>query len=110
MDLRKVTDMTDFFIVCSADSDIQARAIADAVEAGTEKLGIPAWHQEGRSEAQWVLLDYIDIVVHIFHKEARKYYSLEKIWGDAKVEEIEDREDKKPIKKPKRKAASRKTA
>lgn len=90
MDLRKVTDMTDFFIVCSADSDIQVKAIADAVTDGMEKNGSPPWHQEGLTNRQWVLLDFVDVVVHIFHKEMRKYYALEKLWGDAKIEEVTD--------------------
>jgi ribosome-associated protein len=118
LDLRKVSDMTDFFIVCSADSDIQVKAIADAVLDGTDELGVPAWHSEGLSQRQWVLLDYIDIVVHIFHKEVRKFYSIEKLWGDAKIETITDEAEekavkkvvKKPVKKPAKKAAARKRA
>jgi len=90
MDLRKITDMTDFFVICSADSDIQTKAIADAVAEGTEKLGIPPWHSEGLSQRRWVLLDFVDVVVHVFHKETRKFYGLEKLWGDAAVETVED--------------------
>jgi ribosome-associated protein len=90
MDLRKLTDMTDFFVVCSGDSDVQVKAIADAIIDGTEKDGIDVWHKEGISQRQWVLLDYVDVVVHVFHKEARKFYGLEKLWGDAKFEEIQD--------------------
>jgi ribosome-associated protein len=90
MDLRKLTDMTDFFVVCSGDSDVQVKAIADEIVDGTEKAGIDIWHKEGMSERQWVLLDYVDVVVHVFHKEARKFYGLEKLWGDAKIEEILD--------------------
>lgn len=95
MDLRKLTDMTDFFVICSADSDVQVKAIADAVMEGTEKLGADVWHREGLSQRQWVLLDYVDVVVHIFNKELRRFYSLEKLWGDAKVECVEDKEVKK---------------
>ncbi len=90
MDLRKLTDMTDFFVVCSGDSDVQVKAIADAIIDGTENAGIDVWHKEGLSQRQWILLDYVDVVVHVFHKEARKYYALEKLWGDAKFEEIQD--------------------
>lgn len=118
LDLRKVSDMTDFFVVCSADSDIQVKAIADAVMDGTDELGVSAWHSEGLSQRQWVLLDYIDIVVHIFHKEVRRFYSIEKLWGDAKIETITDEAEekavkkvvKKPVKKPAKKAAARKRA
>ena len=95
MDLRKVTDMADFFVVCSADSDVQVKAVADAVTDGTDQLGFSAWHREGLSHRQWVLLDYVDVVVHIFHKEARKFYAIEKLWGDAKIEIVKDEEPKK---------------
>jgi ribosome-associated protein len=94
MDLRKLTDMADFFVVCSADSDVQVKAVADAVADGTEQLGVSAWHREGVAQRQWVLLDYVDVVVHIFHKETRRYYGIEKLWGDAKVEVIEDTPEK----------------
>ena len=90
MDLRKVTDMADFFVVCSGDSDTQVKAIADAVVDGMELAGVEAWHREGLTERQWVLLDYVDVVVHVFHKEARKFYGLEKLWGDAKTVAVED--------------------
>ena len=90
MDLRKLTDMTDFFVICSGDSDVQVKAIADAITEGTEKLGVTTWHREGLSQRQWVLLDYVDIVVHVFQKEVRKFYGLEKLWGDAKIEIIQD--------------------
>ncbi|RCK73380.1 MAG: Iojap protein [Ignavibacteriae bacterium] len=91
MDLRKITDITDYFVLCSADSDVQVKAITDAVLDGTEKLGIKAWRTEGLSQRQWVILDYIDVVVHIFLKEVRKYYNIEKLWGDAKIETVEDK-------------------
>ena len=90
MDLRKITDMADFFVVCSADSDVQVRAIADAVTDGTDTIGVSAWHREGLSQRQWVLIDYVDVVVHVFHTEMRKYYGLEKLWGDAAIEVVED--------------------
>ena len=100
LDLRKLTDMTDFFVVCSADSDVQVKAVADEIMEGTDRLNAPAWHYEGLTERQWILLDYVDVVVHIFHKEARKFYSLEKLWGDAKIEKIAD---KPVVKKPRKK-------
>lgn len=96
LDLRKLTDMTDFFVVCSADSDVQVKAIADHIADEAETVGVRPWHQEGLSQRQWVLLDFVDVVVHVFHKEMRKYYGLEKLWGDAKIEVITD---KPPLKK-----------
>jgi len=107
MDLRKVTDMADFFVVCSADSDVQVKAVADAIAMGTEELGMSPWHREGLSQRQWVLLDYVDVVVHIFHKETRRYYGIEKLWGDAKIEVIED---DAPKKIPAKKSRARKSA
>jgi ribosome-associated protein len=106
MDVRKLTDVADFFVVCSGDSDIQVKAIADAIADGTEKLQTDPWHREGLTQRQWILLDYVDVVVHIFHKEARKYYNLEKLWGDAKIEIVQD---EAPKAKPPRKAKARKT-
>ena len=90
MDLRKLTSMTDFFVVCSADSDIQVRAIADAVEDGLEKKGSTVWHREAGS-LNWVLLDYVDVVLHVFHKNTRSFYNLEKLWGDAEIEHVADK-------------------
>lgn len=92
MDLRKVTSMTDFFVICSADSDIQVRAIADAVEEGLEKKGSTVWHREAGS-LNWVLLDYVDVVLHVFHKNTRSFYNLEKLWGDAEIEHVADKDD-----------------
>ena len=108
LDLRKVTDMADFFVICTGDSDIQVKAIADAITDGTEQLGVSAWHREGLTKRQWILLDYVDIVVHVFHSEARKFYSLEKIWGDAKTEHIEDTPPEKAAEKPAKRTAKRK--
>jgi ribosome-associated protein len=106
MDLRKLTDMTDFFVVCSADSDTQVKAIADAVADGAEKLNSPPWHQEGLAQRQWVLLDFVDVVVHVFHKEARRFYSLDKLWGDAVIETVSD---EVPVKTPVKTPAKRRT-
>lgn len=91
VDLRAITPVTDFFIICSADSDTQVKAIADAISAGMEKLGHEAWHNEGYSHLNWVLLDYVDVVAHIFRKEIRAFYNLERLWGDAKFEYVQDK-------------------
>ena len=89
LDLRPLTSMTDFFVVCSADSDIQAKAIADGVDEGLEKQGTRPWHREAGS-ANWILLDYVDVVLHVFHRRTRAFYSLEKLWGDAKIHRVSD--------------------
>ncbi len=89
LDLRGLTTMADFFVVCSADSEPQIKAIADAVEEGMEETGEAPWHKEAGSP-NWVLLDYVDVVLHIFHKDARTFYSLEKLWGDATITPVTD--------------------
>lgn len=90
MDLRKLTAMTDFFVVCSADSNTQVKAIADAVDEGLFQLGENVWHSEGLGEASWVLLDCVNVVIHIFQKQTRSFYNLEKLWGDAGFEYVSD--------------------
>jgi ribosome-associated protein len=90
LDLRKITTMTDFFVICSADSNTQVKAVADAVMEGMEKQGINVWHNEGYMDLNWVLLDYVDVVCHVFHKDTRGFYNLERLWGDAVFEYAED--------------------
>lgn len=84
LDLRGLTDATDFFVIASGSSDTQVRAISDNVAEAVERAnGGTPWHVEGFSAGRWVLLDYVDFVVHVFHQEARDYYQLERLWGDA---------------------------
>lgn len=90
MDLRSLSPVTDFFVVCSADSDVQARAIADAVEDGMAEKGERVWHRETGS-SNWIILDYVDVVAHVFHKNTRAFYNLEKLWGDAKISGVEEK-------------------
>jgi ribosome-associated protein len=90
LDLRKLSPIADFFVICSADSDIQVKAITDEVDNKLRDIGIKCYFKEGYDSLNWVLLDYFDVVVHIFRKESRLFYNLEKLWGDAPVEAIED--------------------
>ena len=83
MDLQKLATFADYFIICSADSDTQVKAIADEIDKSLRDEGIKCWHKEGYQALRWVLLDYVDVVVHIFKKDVRDYYSLERLWGDA---------------------------
>jgi ribosome-associated protein len=96
LDLKKLTSATDYFVICSADSDTQVKAIADSVQDGTEALGESVWHQEGYHALRWIVLDYVDVVVHVFHKEERLFYNLDRLWGDAKRTEVQD-----PLEAPK---------
>jgi ribosome-associated protein len=90
MDLRKLRAPSDFFVVCSADSDTHAKAIADAIRVGAEEIGVSLWHSEGFRSLTWVLLDYVDVVVHVFKKDVRPFYNLERLWGDAKLIPVVD--------------------
>ena len=90
LDLRKLSTICDFFVICSASVEIHAKAIADSIIENLEKKGIRAWHHEGYQASRWILLDYVDVVVHIFLNEVRDFYELEKLWGDAKIEELSE--------------------
>ena len=90
LDLRKLSTICDFFVICSASVEIHAKAIADSIIENLEKKGIRAWHHEGYQASRWILLDYVDVVVHIFLNEVRDFYELEKLWGDAKTEELSE--------------------
>lgn len=91
MDMRQVSGVADYFVICTGDSDLQIRAIVDAVEARLKaECGERPWHREGREHLQWVLLDYVDLVVHVFNPERREFYSLERLWGDAPNEHVPD--------------------
>ena len=85
LDLRELEAVSDFFVVVSAASEVQVKAIADHVEERLrEERGARPWHVEGREGRRWVLLDYVDLVVHVFHEKTREYYLLERLWGDAR--------------------------
>lgn len=92
MDLRKVKNsVADFFILCSGNSDTQVDAIADSVDEQVYKeLAQNPWHQEGKENKEWLLIDYVDVVAHIFKKDKREFYALEDLWGDADIQVVED--------------------
>jgi ribosome-associated protein len=98
IDLRNLVSFTDYFVICSADSDTQVKAIADQVDKTLSDEGIKCWHKEGLKALSWVLLDYVDVVVHVFKKDAREFYNLEKLWGDAPSEKMSDPAEKKVVK------------
>lgn len=90
MDMREVKNaVADFFVICSGTSDKQLAAIADSIEEEVSKvLGEDPWHREGKQNKEWMLIDYINVVAHIFRKDKRNYFALEKLWGDAQITEI----------------------
>jgi len=108
LNLKKLTTVADYFVICTGDSDVQVKAIADKVKEELKKAGISVWHDEGYENRSWILLDYVDVVVHVFHREARMFYNLEKLWGDAKVEQVKDVEASVKKKPGKSKKAARK--
>ncbi len=107
IDLRSLTTFSDFFVICSADSDTQVKAIADEIDKSLRDEGIKCWHKEGYMALSWVLLDYVDVVVHVFKKEAREFYNIEKLWGDAPSIEIVDPELRKKDAKLKAKTSGK---
>jgi len=92
MDLRKVNNaVADFFVICSGNSDTQLDTIANSIDQEVSKeLDQNPWHQEGKSTKEWMLIDYVDVVAHIFNKEKREFYSLEELWGDAQIHAVEN--------------------
>ncbi len=91
LDLRELGSFTDFFAICSGMSDIQVEAISDAVlDELKEKWNVRPWHREGVHQSDWVLLDYVDFVVHIFLDEKRRHFNLERLWIEAPKIEVPD--------------------
>lgn len=82
-DLHGLSDVADYFLIVTAQSKLQARAIAGAIEKGLKDQGVRKLGQEGGPASQWLLLDYSDTVIHVFSPALREYYSLESLWGDA---------------------------
>lgn len=93
MDVRKITPVTDFFIVCSGTTDVHVKAITDSVLENCKKDGIDVYNVEGYEARRWVLIDLVEIVVHVFQPEVRSYYQLERLWGDASTDHFGYEED-----------------
>jgi ribosome-associated protein len=83
LSLKGVSDMTDYFVIASGTSDTHVRALGEHVQEELKKGGSPAHHVEGMTQGRWVLLDYVDFVVHLFHPTLRSFYQLERLWSDA---------------------------
>ena len=92
MNLKKVKNaVADYFIICSGNSDTQIDAIADSVEEEIYKLSKQnPWQREGRENKEWVLIDYVDVVAHVFRKDRRDFYALEELWGDAQILHVDE--------------------
>jgi len=90
LDLRGISSATDYFVLASGTSDVQVKAIAEHILDELRGEGEKPQHVEGLESGRWVLLDYVDMVVHVFHPQARSFYQLESLWGDAPRTEFED--------------------
>lgn len=90
LDLRAIDNtVCDYFVVCSGNSNTHVKAISGSIQKIVGKQGQEkAWHVEGESSAEWVLLDYVNVVVHVFQKQIREYYDIESLWGDAAITKI----------------------
>lgn len=88
LDLRPADAFADFFVICTGQSSPQIKAISDSIQVALAEMGMKPAHIEGYEHAGWILLDYFDLIVHIFSQEARAFYSLERLWGNAKRIEV----------------------
>jgi len=89
LDLKGVTDMTDYFVIASGTSDTHVRSIGEHVVSEMKKAGLAVHHTEGLQQGRWVLLDFFDFVVHIFHPTLRSFYQIERLWSDAETVALE---------------------
>ncbi|MFH1892604.1 MAG: ribosome silencing factor [Candidatus Zixiibacteriota bacterium] len=90
LDLRELTSVTDFFVICSGSAHVHVKAIADHIKESLTQEDQKPWHIEGLPYGSWVLMDCIDVVVHVFLKERREFYGLERLWGDAPIERVKE--------------------
>ena len=88
LNLQGISSVCDYFVIVSGSADVQVKAIARAVDDELREEGYKPYHTEGMNEGNWILIDYIDVVVHVFYEPTRQFYSLEKLWGDAPVEPL----------------------
>ncbi|MDA0710448.1 MAG: ribosome silencing factor [bacterium] len=100
IDLRGIADFSDYFIVCTGAVDTQVRALTDAVTHGLKSEGHRPWQVEGYDTRKWVLIDFVDVVVHIFQPESRQFYGLERLWSDAPIVHISDEESEVEVQNP----------
>ncbi len=84
LDLTELEAVADYFLICSGSSEVQVKAIAEAVDDKLRAAGNRPWHVEGFEGRRWVLLDFVEVVVHVFHEKTREYYMLDRLWGDAR--------------------------
>ena len=90
LNMNRISGFTDYFVICHGIGELQVKAISDAVEDGLAEDKVKSWHREGYENRKWILLDYVDVVFHVFDRDSREFYGLERLWGDAEREIVED--------------------
>ncbi len=83
LEVKELTIIADYFVICSGKSEVQTKAIAREIEAELDKEGIQPQKVAGNDNGRWILIDYADVIVHVFHQQEREYYELERLWADA---------------------------
>jgi len=95
LDVRDITSLTDYFVLCSGSSALQVKAIAENVLTKMRERGIKPWKSEGWGANEWIIVDFVDVVVHVFSETARSFYHLERLWSDAPQQSVLDKAAKK---------------
>ncbi len=95
--MKDASNFTDFFVIASGTSQRQVQTIAECIEETLSKKGLSLWHQEGYREGMWVVLDYGDVMVHVFQQEKRDFYRLERLWGEAPRQYVTDEAKRSPL-------------
>ena len=90
LDVRELTTLTEYFIICTSDSAPKTRAITEHIKTELKKGDISPWHIEGLEKMEWVLMDYVNIVINVFNPDMREYYDIERLWSDAKITKVCD--------------------
>ncbi|WP_110462575.1 ribosome silencing factor [Ruminiclostridium sufflavum] len=85
IDIHNITTIADYFVICSGTSTTHIKAIADEIDVKLNEIGVEPYHKEGYDTARWILLDYADVVVHVFHQEDREFFNLERLWSDGEM-------------------------
>lgn len=106
LDMRKIPSVCDFFLIASGTSTTQVRAISDNIIEKLSLKGERVWHTEGEREALWILLDYGDVVAHIFQEDTRRFYELERLWGDVPVKKFKEEIHNKHVKRSRGRSSS----
>jgi ribosome-associated protein len=95
LDLRKICNFCDYFVICSGTSGTHIKAIADEINAGLKEKGVKSHHREGYRESRWIVLDFMSVIVHIFDEDTRDFYNLENLWKEAKKVNLNPKKTRK---------------